>query len=106
MFTELYEVVAVQKTTLKDCSNHVGQFFLAKKSNFMDFGSYRRFLAILAHCVVQEIEKSSLFAIKRSLFYRLYTNDKKISLTYPLDQNFSRNPMVQLIFWLDHVLLV
>ena len=50
MFIELSEVVPVQKTILKDCSNHVGQFFLAKKSNFMDFGSYRRFLAILAHC--------------------------------------------------------
>ena len=47
MFTELYEVVAVQKTTLIDCSNHVGQFFLAKKSNFTDFGSYRR---LWAHC--------------------------------------------------------
>ena len=56
--------------------------------------------------LVQNIEKSLFFAIERSLFYRLYNNDKKISDTYPLDQNFSRNPMVQLVFWLDHVLLV
>ena len=44
--------------------------------------------------------------IKRSVFYRHYNNDQKISVTYPLDQNFSRNPMVQLVFWSDHVLLV
>ena len=33
-----------------------------------------------------------------------YDNNKKISARYPLDQNFLRNPMVQLVFQLDHVL--
>ena len=52
----------------------------------------------LSVVLVQEREKSSFFAIRRSLFYRLSNNDKKNFVTYPLDQNFSRNPMVQLVF--------
>ena len=43
---------------------------------------------------------------KLFLFCRLQNNDTKILVTHPLDQNFSRNPMVLLVFWLDHVLLV